>query len=169
MDEKIRSPTSSAEKGFLMSKGKIILECTLDKEIYYHGQEIPINVAVHNNSNKSVKSIRVGLLCKSRLPTFFRINVLQRLIFQVGIIQHCELTMVGAQYCCKVARLETKDGCPLNPGANLNRTFTMKPLAQMCAHERGLALDASLSKVIIQIIIIKWFNSLMNLHKNLLI
>jgi len=55
--------------------------------------------------------------------------------------------MVGAQYCCKVARLETKDGCPLNPGANLNRTFTMKPLAQMCAHERGLALDASLSKV----------------------
>ncbi len=60
VDEKIRSPTSSAEKGFLMSKGKIILECSLDKEIYYHGQEIPINVAVHNNSNKSVKSIRVG-------------------------------------------------------------------------------------------------------------
>jgi len=45
-----------------MSKGKIILECTLDKEIYYHGQEIPINVAVHNNSNKSVKAIRVGHL-----------------------------------------------------------------------------------------------------------
>lgn len=123
VDEKQRSPTSSAEKGFLMSKGKVVLECTLDKDINYHGQEIPIHVSIHNNSNKSVKSIRVG------------------------IVQHCELTMVGAQYSCKVARLETKDGCPLGPGANLNRTFTMKPLAQMCSYERGLALDASLSKV----------------------
>ena len=61
-------------------------------------------------------------------------------------VQHCELTMVAAQYSCKVARLETKDGCPLGPGSNLNRTFTMKPLAQMCGDQRGLALDASLSK-----------------------
>ena len=60
MDEKQRSPTSSAEKGFLMSKGKIILECTLDKEIYYHGQELPIHVCIHNNSSKSVKAIRVS-------------------------------------------------------------------------------------------------------------
>jgi len=122
-DEKQRSPTATADKGFLCSKGKIVLECTLDKEIYYHGQELPINVSVHNNSKKSVKAIRC---C---------------------INQHCELTLVGAQYSCKVARLETKDGCPLGPGASLNRTFTMKPLAQMCGHERGLALDAALSKV----------------------
>ena len=60
VDEKQRSPTSSAEKGFLMSKGKIILECTLDKEMNYHGQEIPIHVSVNNNSTKSVKAIRVG-------------------------------------------------------------------------------------------------------------
>ena len=94
----------------------------MDREVSYHGQELPIHVSINNNSKKSVKLIRVA------------------------IIQHCELTMVAAQYSCKVARLETKDGCPLGPGANLNRTFTMKPLAQMCGHERGLALDASLSK-----------------------
>jgi hypothetical protein len=41
------------------------------------------------------------------------------LSFQVGVIQHCELTMVGAQYSCKVARLETKDGCPLGPGKDI--------------------------------------------------
>jgi len=68
---------------------------------------------------------------------------------QVVINQHCELSMVNAQYSCKVARLETKDGCPLGPGASLNRTFTLKPLAQYCSHERGLALDAALSKVMI--------------------
>ena len=60
VDEKQRSPTSSAEKGFLMSKGKIVLECTLDKEINYHGQEIPIHVSINNNSTKSVKAIRVS-------------------------------------------------------------------------------------------------------------
>jgi hypothetical protein len=38
VDDKQRSPTSSAEKGFLMAKGKLVLECTLDKEINYHGQ-----------------------------------------------------------------------------------------------------------------------------------
>lgn len=121
-EEKQRSPTAKAEKGFMMAKGKLGLECTLDKEIFYHGQEIPIHVSVNNNSNKSVKAIRVA------------------------IVQHCELTMVAGQYSCKVARFETKDGCPLSPGANLNRTFTMKPLSQMCGQERGLALDASLSK-----------------------
>ena len=68
-------------KGFFGSKGKLSLECTLDKEIFYHGQEMPINIAINNNSNKTVKAIRVA------------------------IVQHCELTMVGAQYSCKVARL----------------------------------------------------------------
>ena len=43
-----------------MAKGKVVLECTLDKEINYHGQEIPIHVCIHNNSNKSVKAIRVS-------------------------------------------------------------------------------------------------------------
>merc|ERR1712223_276721 len=121
-DGTVRCPTAKAEKGFLCAKGKLGLECTLDKEVFYHGQEIPIHVSVNNNANKSVKAIRVA------------------------IVQHCELTMVAGQYSCKVARLETKDGCPLAPGSNLNRTFTMKPLAQMCNHERGLVLDASLSK-----------------------
>ncbi|XP_040580851.1 arrestin homolog [Lepeophtheirus salmonis] len=118
-----RCPTATADKGFLCSKGKIVLECKLDNEIVYHGQDIPINVSIHNNSNKSVKSIKCV------------------------IVQHCEMTLVQAQYSCKVARLETKDGCPLGPGASMNRTFTMKPLSQMCGCERGLALDAALSKV----------------------
>ena len=64
--------------------------------------------------------------------------------------------MVAAQYSCKVARLETKDGCPLGPGASLNRTFSMKPLAQFCTHERGLALDAALSKVSEKVMHFHW-------------
>jgi len=55
--------------------------------------------------------------------------------------------MVNAQYSCKVARLESQDGCPLQPGSSLNRTIMLKPLAQNCYGIRGLCLDASLSKV----------------------
>ena len=55
--------------------------------------------------------------------------------------------MVNAQYSCKVARLDTQDGCPLQPGSSLNRTIVLKPLAQNCYGLRGLCLDASLSKV----------------------
>ena len=55
--------------------------------------------------------------------------------------------MVNAQYSCKVARLDTQDGCPLQPGGNINKTVVLKPLAQNCYGIRGLCLDASLSKV----------------------
>ena len=32
----------------------------------------------------------------------------------------------------QVARLESQDGCPLQSGSSLNRTFVLKPLAQIC-------------------------------------
>eukprot|EP00090_Calanus_glacialis_P028990 TRINITY_DN46486_c0_g1_i1.p1 TRINITY_DN46486_c0_g1~~TRINITY_DN46486_c0_g1_i1.p1 ORF type:complete len:406 (-),score=100.14 TRINITY_DN46486_c0_g1_i1:476-1693(-) len=122
-DVKERSPTSTAEKGFMFGSGKLVLEASLDKEVYCHGEDLPIHISINNQSKKSVKNIRCH------------------------INQHCELTMVNAQYSCKVARLESQDGCPLQPGSSLNRTFMLKPLAQNCYGIRGLCLDASLSKV----------------------
>ena len=50
---------------------------------------------------------------------------------QVAVVQHCELTVVQAQYSCKVAALESKDGCPLGSDASLKRTINMKPLSQV--------------------------------------
>jgi len=118
-----RSPTSTAEKGFTFGSGRLLLEASLAKEVYYHGEELPIQVAINNQSKKSIKSI------------------------QCLVNQHCELTMVNTQYSCKVARLESLDGCPLQPGLSLKRTYILKPLSQSCAGMRGLCLDASLSKV----------------------
>jgi len=122
-DLKQRSPTSTAEKGFMFGSGKLILEASLDREVYYHGEDLPIHISINNQSKKSVKNIRCN------------------------VNQHCELTMVNAQYSCKVARLESQDGCPLQPGSSLNRTIMLKPLAQNCYGIRGLCLDACLSKV----------------------
>ena len=120
---KQRSPTATAEKGFMFGSGKINLEVNLDREVWYHGEEIPVHISINNQSKKAIKNIRCH------------------------VNQHCELSMVNAQYSCKVARLDTQDGCPLQSGSNLNRTITLKPLAQNCYGIRGLCLDAALSKV----------------------
>ena len=69
-------------------------------------------------------------------------------LIQLVIVQHCLLTMVAGHYNCKVAVLEITDGCPIYPGSIYNQTFSLKPLAQVCKQERGLALDAMLSKEI---------------------
>ena len=69
-------------------------------------------------------------------------------LIQLVIVQHCVLTMVAGHYNCKVAVLEITDGCPIYPGSIFNQTYSLKPLAQVCKRERGLALDAMLSKEI---------------------
>ncbi|CAH8667236.1 unnamed protein product [Dicrocoelium dendriticum] len=43
-----------------MSPGCLRLEASLDKEKYYHGESIAVNVLVDNNSNKTVKKIKLS-------------------------------------------------------------------------------------------------------------
>lgn len=54
-----RLPSSLVSKGFTFSQGKLNLEVTLDKEIYYHGEKVSANVIITNNSRKAVKNIKV--------------------------------------------------------------------------------------------------------------
>lgn len=56
-----RLPSSLVFKGFTFSQGKLNLEVTLDREIYYHGEKIAANVTVTNNSRKAVKNIKVSM------------------------------------------------------------------------------------------------------------
>ncbi|XP_055501297.1 S-arrestin-like [Leucoraja erinacea] len=52
-------PSAHISKHFLMSDQPLQLMASLNKEIYYHGDPISINVQVTNNSSKHVKSIKV--------------------------------------------------------------------------------------------------------------
>lgn len=115
-----RLPSSLVSKGFTFSQGKINLEVTLDREMYYHGEKISANVVITNNSRKTVKSIKCF------------------------IIQHCEVTMVNAQFSKHVASMETREGCPITPGANFTKTFFMVPLASSNKDRRGIAHDGHL-------------------------
>ncbi|KAK9503173.1 hypothetical protein O3M35_011798 [Rhynocoris fuscipes] len=115
-----RQPSSLISKGFTFSSGKLNLEVTLDKEIYYHGEKVAANVIVSNNSRKSVRNIKVY------------------------VVQHCEVTMVNGQYSKHVAGLETREGCPITPGASFTKVFYLVPLASSNKDRRGIALDGHL-------------------------
>uniref|UniRef100_A0A8C1K5G8 Arrestin-C n=1 Tax=Cyprinus carpio TaxID=7962 RepID=A0A8C1K5G8_CYPCA len=49
-------------KSFMMSDKPVFLEASLDKEIYYHGDPIPVTVKIKNETTKVVKKIKVTVL-----------------------------------------------------------------------------------------------------------
>lgn len=60
-EEPAPQPSAEVVKDFIMSPGTLRLEVSLDKEMYYHGEFISINVLVDNNSNKTVKKIKISV------------------------------------------------------------------------------------------------------------
>lgn len=60
------------------------------------------------------------------------------------VVQHCEVTMVNAQFSKYVACLETREGCPITPGASFTKIFYLVPLASSNKDRRGIALDGHL-------------------------
>ncbi|XP_043508984.1 arrestin homolog isoform X2 [Frieseomelitta varia] len=60
------------------------------------------------------------------------------------VVQHCEVTMVNTQFSRHVASLETREGCPITPGASFTKQFYLVPLASSNKDRRGIALDGHL-------------------------
>lgn len=60
------------------------------------------------------------------------------------MVQHCEVTMVNTQFSRHVASLETREGCPITPGASFTKQFYLVPLASSNKDRRGIALDGHL-------------------------
>lgn len=60
------------------------------------------------------------------------------------VVQHCEVTMVNTQFSRNIASLETREGCPITPGANFSKDFYLVPLASSNKDRRGIALDGHL-------------------------
>lgn len=118
---KAPQPMIEAHKEFMMSPAPLHLECTLDKEMYYHGESINVNVQATNNSNKTVKKIKIS------------------------VIQTAEIMLYSTtQYKCEVAEIESTDGFPLNPSSTMSKVYTLTPLLANNKDKRGLALDGKL-------------------------
>ncbi|XP_073992211.1 beta-arrestin protein kurtz isoform X4 [Rhodnius prolixus] len=114
-------PSVEVSKEFMMSPNKLHLEASLDKELYHHGESIAVNVHIANNSNRTVKKIKVS------------------------VRQFADICLFStAQYKCTVAEAESEVGCPVGPGFTLSKVFTVRPTLQDNKDKRGLALDGQL-------------------------
>lgn len=114
-------PSVEVSKEFMMSPNKLHLEASLDKELYHHGENIAVNVHIANNSNRTVKKIKVS------------------------VRQFADICLFStAQYKCTVAETESEAGCPVGPGFTLSKVYTVRPLLANNKDKRGLALDGQL-------------------------
>lgn len=52
-------PKADICKSFMMSDKPVHMEISLDKELFYHGEAIPVKIKVKNESNKTVNKIKV--------------------------------------------------------------------------------------------------------------
>ncbi|XP_059179421.1 beta-arrestin-1-like [Physella acuta] len=121
-EEPAPQPNAEAVKDFIMSPGSIRLEASLDKEKYYHGESIAINVLVDNNTNKTVKKIKIS------------------------VRQFADICLFStAQYKCTVADLESEEGFPIQPSqTGFCKVYHLTPLLLNNRDKRGLALDGKL-------------------------
>uniref|UniRef100_A0A6Q2WVJ4 Beta-arrestin-1 n=1 Tax=Esox lucius TaxID=8010 RepID=A0A6Q2WVJ4_ESOLU len=112
-------PMAETTRQFLMSDKPLHLEASLDKEIYYHGEPISVNVHVTNNTNKTVKKMKIS------------------------VRQYADICLFNtAQYKCPVAIEETDD--VVAPSSTFCKVYTLTPFLNNNREKRGLALDGKL-------------------------
>lgn len=117
-DDHTQRPTQEISKEFMLSSQPLIVEANLEKGTYHHGENIRINVAISNRSNKTVKRIRLQVRQFASICLF-----------------------ALSEHKCVVAQKESEEGFPINPGGSLQRTYELYPLLQDNRDKRGLALD----------------------------
>ncbi|XP_076276807.1 phosrestin-2 isoform X2 [Lasioglossum baleicum] len=121
-DEEINGSHAAVEKPFLFGDGRVGLEAKLDRAIYAHGDSIEVQIHVNNNSRKSVRRIKIF------------------------IVQHVDVCMFSnGKFKNVVALLSSQEGCPIGPGTNMRRTYTLRPIKG--STKNWIALEDSYTKV----------------------
>ncbi|KAL6070308.1 hypothetical protein STEG23_008562 [Scotinomys teguina] len=112
-------PCSEAAWQFFMSDKPLHLSVSLSKEIYFHGEPIPVTVTVTNNTEKTVKKIKV-------------------LVEQIA-----NVVLYSSDYYVKpVASEETQE--KVQPNSTLTKTLVLVPLLANNRERRGIALDGKI-------------------------
>ncbi|KAG5869613.1 hypothetical protein JTB14_031792 [Gonioctena quinquepunctata] len=117
----VPAPKAFTEKFYLLSDGQVRLTVSLDKAIYSHGEDIKVNVHVLNNSNKTVKRMKVF------------------------VVQHVDVCMFSnGKFKNVVAMLNPKEDCPINSGRSFEKTYTLTPIKS--STKNWIALEESYNK-----------------------
>nr|AAA42107.1 S-antigen [Rattus norvegicus] len=112
-------PCAEASWQFFMSDKPLHLSVSLSKEIYFHGEPIPVTVTVTNNTEKVVKKIKVS------------------------VEQIANVVLYSSDYYVKpVASEETQE--KVQPNSTLTKTLVLVPLLANNRERRGIALDGKI-------------------------
>nr|AAF14636.1 rod arrestin [Ambystoma tigrinum] len=113
------SPKAESTWQFFMSEKLLHLKASLSKEVFYHGEPIPVSLTITNNSEKNVKKI------------------------SVSVEQVANVVLYSSDYYTKTVALEEVEE-RVQPNATLTKTFTLLPLLAYNREKREIALDGKL-------------------------
>merc|ERR1711915_252405 len=139
-----RQPSTLVSKGFTLSSGKLNLEVTLDKEVYYHGEQIGANINVNNNSKKTgkTKDSDVNLASSTLVASGKNANESLGIIVSYSVRVRANCGAIGGEL---VADLPFKlthpapSGCvPANKGEAGEDNIVLEDFARM---RRGMSVD----------------------------
>lgn len=112
--------SASLTKDFPLNAGKLVVEASLDKELYFHGEEIVVKINVQNHSQKTVKHIKVSIL-----------QVVDICMFSTGRWKVCVATANGS-----------KDDCPVPPGSTVERRVSVTPSLEENRQKYGVFVES---------------------------
>ncbi|XP_055147021.1 S-arrestin isoform X3 [Hylobates moloch] len=112
-------PRAEAAWQFFMSDKPLHLAVSLNKEIYFHGEPIPVTVTVTNNTEKTVKKIKAF------------------------VEQVANVVLYSSDYYVKPVAMEEAQEKVL-PNSTLTKTLTLLPLLANNRERRGIALDGKI-------------------------
>uniref|UniRef100_A0A8C9ETC0 S-arrestin n=1 Tax=Pavo cristatus TaxID=9049 RepID=A0A8C9ETC0_PAVCR len=112
-------PCAETTWQFFMSNKPLHLKACLSKEVYYHGEPIPVTVMVTNNTEKTVKKIKVQ------------------------VEQVANVVLYSSDFYTKVVAAEEAPE-KVQPNSSLTTTLTVLPLLANNRQTREIALDGKL-------------------------
>ncbi|TDH05205.1 hypothetical protein EPR50_G00139340 [Perca flavescens] len=114
-------PKADICKSFMMSDKPVHLEASLEKDLYFHGEPIPIKIKINNESNKTVKK------------------------FKITVDQTTDIVLYSADKYTKPV-LNAEFGETVEPESTYEKTMTITPVLAENKEKRGLALDGQLKE-----------------------
>ncbi|XP_013798132.1 S-arrestin isoform X2 [Apteryx mantelli] len=112
-------PCAETTWQFFMSDKPLNLKASLSKEVYYHGEPIPVTFTITNSTEKTVKKIKVT------------------------VEQVANVVLYSSDYYTKVVAAEEAQE-KVQPNSSLTKTLTLLPLLANNRETREIALDGKL-------------------------
>ncbi|KAG9341633.1 hypothetical protein JZ751_018696 [Albula glossodonta] len=114
-------PMVETTRSFLMSDRSLHLEASLDKELYYHGEPISVNVHVTNNSTKTVKRVKISVRQYADICLFSTAQ------YKCPVAQVTDVVLHSCDtYSKSVGHLAYRD--QVSPSSTFCKVYTLTPM-----------------------------------------